>query len=165
MHLGFGCFAARGLRLGILPVEGPPEWSRADVLRNVEFSLQRFLEFIPRLRGIPVRPDAWPERGGDLGVGQPHDGVKAPEQVARLGPRVDDLRYERHFKHPGRRLGELRLSDTRLAPDQQGSPRRQRRPDRLRVFLLEDVKLLEKPRFVEKLDPREELRDRRYCAW
>jgi hypothetical protein len=68
-------------------------------------------------------------RAGDLGFGQSHDRVVLPEEIARLGPGLDDLLNQRPSEHLRCCCGELGLANARLSPHQKRTAGRQRSPE------------------------------------
>ena len=88
------------------------------------------------------------QRRAQLSVGQPHDGIKAPHQIARLRTGIDGKGIKSAPKFRGHGLGQLRLAHPRLATHQEWPLGRQRRIHRLNALLVKGVKALRSPRGV-----------------
>src|SRR5208337_1964137 len=141
--------ALLSLRLRIRPVEAPPQRPRTNESANLE-KVPQLLGYctmdVGRLTGL----GQWifrvegksTERAGDLGFGEPLDGVELPEQVTRLRVRLDYLRDEWALQAIGRGRGELGLPHTGLTHHQERPARRERRPDCQDALGLELVALL-----------------------
>ena len=116
--------------VGIVPGERCP-------LGHERLLAVRALVFCSRyvIQGPPQRPGAevcffvshTPVR--IIGIGEPAQGIIAPEQILGLGTLVDHQGCQGHSQDLGRGPGDLGLADARLAADQEGTLDLQGRQD------------------------------------